>query len=193
MKQYILVALLVLLVACAPAQPMMEKKPVMQETSEQKAVEKQAMEESEWTPEQIEQMKKDEAMEKGSAPEGRMMEPGLIGGGISRYYNWDKAKFDQASKEGKTIYLEFSANWCPICQSQEPELIAGFAALDDPNVVGFKIHYKDDQSTPESQTLIEQYQIAYQHTKVIIKNGKIVKKNPESWTKDKFLETLRSL
>ncbi len=193
MKQYLLFALLVLLVACAPAQPMMDKKPVMQETAEQKAIENEAMEKGNWSPEQIEQMKKDESIEKGSVPEGRMMEPGLIGGGVSRYYNWDKAKFDQASKEGKTIYLEFSANWCPICQAQEPELIAGFAELNDSNVIGFKIHYKDDETTPEHAALAQQYQIAYQHTKVVLKDGKIVKKSPESWTKDKFLEEMRSL
>ncbi len=193
MKKYLLFALLVLLAACAPARPMMEKKPVMQETAEQKAMEKQAIEKGEWTPEQIEQMKKDETMEKGSAPEGKIMEPGLIGGGVSRYYNWDKKMFDKAAAEGKTIYLEFSANWCPTCQSQEPHLIAGFAALNDPNVVGFKIHYKDDQSTPESQTLIEQYQIAYQHTKVIIKNGKVVKKSPEAWNKDRFLQEIKAI
>ena len=187
--KYLLIALLALLVACAPAQP----KQMMGETAEQKAMEKEAMEKGEWTPEQIAQMEKDEMMEKDSAPEGRMMEPGLIGGGTSRYYNWDKAMFDKAVAEGKTVYLEFSADWCGICQKQEPHLIAAFSELNDPNVVGFKIHYKDDQTTPEHAALAQQYQIAYQHTKVILKNGKQVLKSPEAWTKDKFLQEMRSL
>jgi len=165
---------------------------MMGETAEQKAMEKEAMEKGDWTPEQIEQMEKDEAMEK-SAPEARMKEPGLIGGGVSRYYDWDKAKFDQAAADGKTVYLEFSANWCPVCQSQEPQLIAGFAELNDPNVVGFKIHYNDDETTDEHKALTQQYQIAYQHTKVVLKDGKQVLKSPESWTKDRFLEEMRKL
>jgi len=70
-------------------------------------------------------------------------------------------------------------------------LIASFAELNDPNVVGFKIHYKDGQTTNEDSALAKQYQIAYQHTKVILKDGKIVKKSPESWTRDKFLEEMR--
>ena len=184
--KYLLIALLALLVACAPVQK------TMGETPEQKAIEKESMEKGEWTPEQIAQMEKDEAMEK-SVPESRMKEPGLVGGGVSRYYDWDKAKFDQAVADGKTVYLEFSADWCPACQAQEPELIAGFAELNDPNVIGFKIHYKDGQSTDEHNALIQQYQIAYQHTKVVLKDGKQVLKSPEAWTKDKFLEEMRKL
>ena len=187
----VLLALLALLVACAPAQTM-EKKQMMGETAEQKAMEKEAMEKGNWTPEQIAQMEKDEAMEKG-VPEVRMKEPGLVGGGVSRYYDWDKTKFDQAVADGKTVYLEFSANWCPVCQNQEPQLIAGFAELNDPNVVGFKIHYNDDQTTDEHKALIQQYQIAYQHTKVVLKDGKQVLKSPEAWTKDRFIDEMRKL
>src|SRR3990172_27235 len=94
--KYLLIALLALLVACAPAQK------TMGETAEQKAMEKEAMEKGEWTTEQIAQMEKDEMMEKPAMEEKKMMEPGLIGGDISKYYDWDKAKFDQAVAEGKT-------------------------------------------------------------------------------------------
>jgi thiol-disulfide isomerase/thioredoxin len=188
MKQYIFVVLLVFLVACAPAQPTMEKKDSVMEAPDHESVEKDMKEE--WSPEEIAAMEKDHGE---TMPETRMKEPGLIGGGASRYYNWDKTKFDQAVAEGKTIYLEFSADWCPACQAQEPELIAGFAELNDPNVIGFKIHYKDDQSTDEHNALIKQYQIAYQHTKVVLKDGKQVLKSPESWSRNKFVEEMRKL
>ncbi len=176
--KYLLVALLALLVACAPQmmEKPMEKAPVMEKTP---VIEKQ--------PPMIDEKP---AMEE---KEERMMEPGLIGGGVSRYYNWDKTMFDKSVAEGKTIYLEFSADWCPACQSQEPQLIAGFAELNDPNVIGFKIHYKDDQTTPEHADLTKQYQIAYQHSKVVLKDGKVVLKSPEAWTKDKFLAEMRKL
>ena len=166
MKKCVIV-ILALLVACAPAQPAMEK-----------------LSGEDWTPEEMAEM---EEMHE------RTMEPGLVGGGISRYYDWNNAMFDQAVAEGKTIYLEFSANWCPTCQSQEPHLIAGFAELNDPNVVGFKIHYKDDETTDEHTALAKQYGIAYQHTKVVLKDGKQVLKSPEAWTKDRFLEEMRKL
>jgi thiol-disulfide isomerase/thioredoxin len=121
------------------------------------------------------------------------MEPGLIGGGASRYYNWDRAKFDQAVADGKTVYLEFSANWCGTCKAQEPHLIAGFAELNDPNVVGFKIPYKDSDTTAEHTELAKQYGIAYQHTKVVLKDGKQVLKSPEAWDNVRFLAEMRKL
>ena len=120
-------------------------------------------------------------------------EHGLIGGSASKYYDWNKTKFEHAVQEGKKIYLEFSADWCSICQKQELHLKAGFIELNDPNVVGFKINYNDDQTTPEMQALAEQYQIPYQHTKVVLKNGKQAIKSPESWTKDRFLEEMRKI
>ncbi len=187
MKKTISCALvLILLLACTPTQPHIpENEKVYMETPEEKQAEKEAMEKAGMTPEEIEKAELTE--------NPRMMEPGLIGGGVSRYYNWDKAMFDQAVADGKTIYLEFSADWCPACKAQEPELVAGFAELNDPDVVGFKIHYKDDASTDEHNELIQQYQIAYQHTKVVLKDGQQVLKSPEAWTKNKFLEEMRKL
>jgi thiol:disulfide interchange protein len=137
----------------------------------------------EWTAEEMAEMEKEHSATMSD----------VLSGGASKYYNWDKAKFDQAVAEGKTIYLEFSADWCPACQSQEPHLIAGFAELNDPNVVGFKIHYKDGQTTDEHTGLAKQYGIAYQHTKVVLKNGKQVLKSPEAWDKSRFLAEMRKL
>jgi thiol-disulfide isomerase/thioredoxin len=164
MKQtVIIIGLLVFLVACAPAQQKAEL-PKAQPV--------------------------DEAMQKEMA---ETMEQGLIAGDVSKYYDWDKAKFDQAVKDGKTVLLEFSASWCGVCKAQEPHFKAAFEELDDPDVVGFKIHYKDDQTTDEHSALAQQYQIPYQHTKVVLKDGKVVLKSPESWTKDKFLQEMRRI
>jgi thiol-disulfide isomerase/thioredoxin len=186
MKQYLFAALLALLIACSP-QPVMEKQQMM----DNKPVVEAVMEKAPAVESSDAEMEK--VMDDTMPKETRMMEPGLIGGGVSRYYNWDKSMFDKAVSEGKTIFLEFSANWCPTCQKQEPHLIAGFAELNDPNVIGFKIHYKDDEMTPEHETLIKQYQVPYQYYKVILRNGQIIKRSPESWTKDKFLEEMRKL
>jgi len=120
-------------------------------------------------------------------------ELGLIGGSVSKYYEWDREKFNNAVHEGKTVYLEFSANWCQICQKQELHLKAGFAELNDSNVIGFKVHYKDDETTAEHQALAQEYQVVYQHTKVILNNGDVVLKSPEGWEKDRFLSEIRTV
>jgi len=122
-----------------------------------------------------------------------MHEPKLVGGGVSKYYQWDSDSFDEANSEGKLIYLEFSASWCPICQEQEPQLIAGFEALNDPAVVGFKIPFKDGQTRAIHDALARKYGVVYQHTKVIIRNGTVLLKSPEEWDKDRFLSEVKKL
>lgn len=177
-----IVALLALLVACAPAQTMekdaMMEKDSMMEKNETVMMEKESVEKSSMM---------DDSME------DKMMEPELLGGSVSKYYQWDKAMFDQSVAEGKTVFLEFYASWCPVCQQQHPELVAGFNELNDANVVGFRIPYKDDMTTDEHTALAKQYGIAYQHTHVVVKDGKIVLKNPKQWSKDDFLTEMRKL
>lgn len=181
MKLIFFPLLFAFLIACAPQTEQLDmEEAIAKEPSMEKAVEKSSMEDKQGQAEMEKEMVE-------------TMEFGLIAGDISKYYNWDKTKFEQAVKDGKTIYLEFTANWCPVCQNQEPHLKAAFEELDNPDVVGFEIHYKDDETTPEHQSLAQQYQIAYQHSKIVIKNGEIVLKSPESWNKAKFLEEMRKI
>jgi thiol-disulfide isomerase/thioredoxin len=138
---------------------------------------KENMMEGEWSPEEI------AAME--AQHETTMASVG--------YQDWDKKKFDEATSEGKIVLIDFAANWCPACQAEHPELIKGFEMLNNPDIVGFRVHYKDDQTTQEMQALAEQYQIPYQHTKVVIKDGRVVLKSPEAWTADRLVQELSAL
>jgi len=174
MKIHYLLLLLIFLAACTPT-PKVDDQDVVQRLEAKQEV-------------MSEELKDD--MEKAH---DTTMAPGLIAGDVSKYYDWDKAKFDQAVAEDKTVYLEFYASWCSSCKTQEAHLKAGFEQLDDPNVVGFKIHYNDPQTTPEHKALAQQYQIAYQMTKIILKGGEVVLKSPEPWEKDRFLEEMRKI
>lgn len=120
-------------------------------------------------------------------------QPTLIGGTASRYYDWNKELFEASLAEGKTIFLEFHASWCPVCKRQEPALIAGFEKLNNPNVIGFKVPYKDDKTTNEHTQLARKYGIAYQHTHIVIKNGAVALKNPEEWTTERFILEMSKL
>lgn len=134
-----------------------------------------------------------ETMHKPGEAGSRMAEPKPIGGDISKYYLWDSSLFEKSVEEGKLVYLEFSAEWCPVCQKQEPELIAGFEQLDNPNVIGFKIPYKDSMTTDEHNALARKYGIAYQHTKIVLRDGQVVLKNPEAWDAVRFVTEVNSL
>ncbi len=178
-----LVALLVIIAGCA-----------QQATMEQK----EEMREGEWTPEEtaaMEEAEKKEAMmeQEWTSEEIAAMEQEHEATMTGAYRDWDKAAFDKAAGEGKIILIDFAANWCPACQAEHPQLIAGLENLNDPRFVGFRVHYKDDETTPEHTELAKKYGIAYQHTKVVIKDGKMVLKSPAAWTADKVVTELKRI
>ncbi len=110
-----------------------------------------------------------------------------LAGTSSLYLVFNQTDYDTALKAGKTIVLDFFANWCPICRAEAPELKAGFNALTSDRVVGFRVNYNDSDTDADEQALAKQFKIPYQHTKVIIKDGKEVARYPEQWNKEMFL------
>jgi hypothetical protein len=66
------------------------------------------------------------------------------------------------------IFLYFYASWCPICNEERPTIFSAFDGLDDPETVGFEVHFNDDQTNSEDEQLARQFGITYQHTTVII-------------------------
>lgn len=117
----------------------------------------------------------------------------LISGISAPYLVFTKVDYDQALLEGKIIFLDFYANWCPICRAEAPELIAGFNELSTDQIVGFRVNYKDDETDVDEKALAEQFDIPYQHTKVILVNGQEVSRSGESWDKEKFIEEINKV
>lgn len=122
----------------------------------------------------------------GATPENAMP-------GKSRYVPFTKAEFEKAKAEGKIIFLEFSANWCPFCQKQKPINESVFAEPSFPtNVVGFQVNYKDDQTDADEQALAREFGASYQHTRVIVRpDGSIAHKSTGNVEKDELAELIK--
>ena len=117
----------------------------------------------------------------------------ILAGTTSKYLDFTKADYDKALKENKKILLYFYASWCPLCKKEQPEIMAAFNELTDQDLVGFRVHYNDGEDNNDAKALTQQFQVPYQHTKVIIKDGKQVLKAPDSWGKQRYLTELAKI
>ena len=117
----------------------------------------------------------------------------LLAGNSAPLLDFNKADYDKALASGKIVFIYFYANWCPICRAEVPSLEAAFNELTTNKVIGFRVNYNDDETDDDEKNLARQFGVAYQHTKVILKNGERVLKSPESWDKQKYLSEINKL
>ena len=81
---------------------------------------------------------------------------------------YDKAALEVANKEGKTVVLDFHADWCPTCRKQQSVLEKILKEKEFANVRGFTVDYD------RASDLKKEYRVQKQSTLIVLKNGKEV-------------------
>lgn len=114
----------------------------------------------------------------------------VLAGTVTPFVKFNQEDYDQALRENRIIMLYFSANWCPICKVELSRTRAAFDELQLPNLVGFRVSFNDNETDDFDENLARQFGIAYQHTKVILKDGQQVLKNGDTWGKDRYITEL---
>ena len=129
----------------------------------------------------------------GDACEDNYSSKVLAGTDSTKYLDFNKADYDKALKEKKKILLYFYASWCPICKREQPDTFAAFNEINDADLIGFRVNYRDSDTDADEENLAKEFGVGYQHTKVILKDGKRVGKFPDSWDKQRYLDELAKI
>lgn len=111
----------------------------------------------------------------------------ILAGTSAPLLDFTKADYDAAVRLGNVIVLYFYAEWCPICKIEFPRMQAAFDELKTDKVIGFRVNYNDNQTDGSEKDLAKGFGVAYQHTKVILKDGKQLLKAPDGWDKARYL------
>lgn len=117
----------------------------------------------------------------------------VLAGTTSPYLQFTKADYQKALSENKIILLDFYANWCPICRSESPHLKSGFDGLTTDKVVGFRVNFNDSDTDDDEKMLASEFDIPYQHTKVLLKNGQEVKRSGQKWDQQTFDQEINQI
>lgn len=135
-------------------------------------------------------MMKNEGMMEENEEEGAMMGEEsygkIIAGTSAPFVEFSQAGYDKAISDGKIVFLDFYANWCPVCRAEAPEIDAGFNGLTTDQIVGFRVNFKDSDTDSDEAALAQKFNVPYQHTKVILKNGKEILRSTNQWKKSDF-------
>lgn len=125
--------------------------------------------------------------ETGAAQNSNGYQGAVLAGTQAPLLDFDLRDYETALPTDKLIVLYFYANWCPICREEFPKMQAAFNELTTDQVIGFRVNYNDDETDADEKSLAREFGVAYQHTKVFLKNGSRVLKAPDGWDKDRYL------
>lgn len=131
-------------------------------------------------------MKKDEGAMMDKSETMMKYSGAILAGKSAPLLDFVKADYDAAIKTDKLVVLYFYANWCPICRAEFPVMQKAFNALTTDKVIGFRVGYNDDQTDNDEKNLAKQFGVAYQHTKVFVKDGQRILKSPETWDEKRY-------
>lgn len=136
--------------------------------------------------------KQDAAMDK-SETSSTQSNSGILAGTTTQYREFSQADYEEAIAQGKTVYLEFYANWCPICRAQQSDIFEGISQLEREDLVAFRVNYKDSDTDSDETALSKKYKVLYQHHKIVVRGQEVLIDTGETWSAQMVVDTLSSI
>jgi len=89
---------------------------------------------------------------------------------------YSETAFTEAKAAGKTVLLDFHADWCPVCKKQGPILHSLVQEDEFKDVAAFKVDYDNEDA------LKKQLKVTNQSTLIVFKGEKVVAR--ATWVTD---------
>lgn len=113
-----------------------------------------------------------------------------IAGKNSLFLRFNNVDYNKALAAGDIIFLDFYSSSCATCKTEETELKAAFDSLPTDRVIGFKVSFNDSNVNEEDKKITKDFIVSSNLTKVILKNGKEVKRATEEWNRTVFTKEI---
>jgi thioredoxin 1 len=81
---------------------------------------------------------------------------------------YNEAAFKEATAAGRTILLDFHADWCPVCRKQGPLLQSLVQEDKLKDVAAFKVNYDQEKA------LKQEFKVTSQSTLIVLKGETVV-------------------
>ncbi len=111
-----------------------------------------------------------------------------LAGTTSPYQEFSQAAYEEALAANKKIFLQWYATWCPSCRAEQKIAQPYFDNLEDEDVVGFRVNFKDKDTDTDEEAITREFGVSTQSTKIFIVNGERVHKTPEHYVTSKQYE-----
>lgn len=82
--------------------------------------------------------------------------------------SFSEAEFESAAKSGKTVLIEFHADWCPTCRAQEKVVNTLVGQPDFSNVIVLRVLFDTEKN------LLKRFGVRQQSTLILFKDGQEV-------------------
>jgi thiol-disulfide isomerase/thioredoxin len=105
----------------------------------------------------------------------------ILAGNKTPYIEFNTYDYEKATTEGKVILLYFYSDLNPYCKTDETKIFKAFEDMENTKMIGFKVHYSDEVTTATENALAETLEVKNARTKIIIKDGKVLQRNVNSW------------
>lgn len=98
---------------------------------------------------------------------------------------------EYALEGGGTVIFYFYAKWCASCKKEMRDaLVPAFKEDSVKETIGFLVNWGDSDVEPFEKKLGEDYGVVSQHTKVVVRGGRVLGVFPLPWGKEEYLKVI---